>query len=429
MLLCPAFLTYNLRYPSCIIYTHFQTYARPPHDLKTVLVKTLPHGFFPLFQSILPRGCPRNILVLLYLTLFDGHDAFSVLRVRLIKGLLLKHDFLAFKLHCRTRFVHRNRWVKLRSMARRVHLSMRWHYVYLNKTMLRKKCGTRKGYALPSVSEMLLHPARLHCTDVPAHVAGCRRYRGGGRRVSLFPYALLKDHIVDKGNSSDRHVSARYKFVDHVGDVDLLKYASETYVHAALPLDQLLSVLPKAQAQGVARVHNLHVSARSNSATLAASMATGHCCPQCTSHVSVFSTEPSKTEISNARSRNHRKQKPQAQGLDLEDFPPEPLDRSLRDKILSSACKKMSPDSFEEGGCAVCGELKPSRDLSRLKSIKNQLHVLSATGVTRTERKKAGDPICEFTGPVLDYNCSHVCNDCRGGLYCPPQDLIRSGQN
>ena len=38
---------------------------------------------------------------------------------------------------------------------------------------------------------------------------------------------------------------------------------------------------------------------------------------------------------------------------------------------------------------------------------------LSSSGVTRIERKDASSPVREYTGPVLDYLCSHVCDNCR----------------
>ena len=35
----------------------------------------------------------------------------------------------------------------------------------------------------------------------------------------------------------------------------------------------------------------------------------------------------------------------------------------------------------------------------------------------RVEHRKTGDPARGFTGPVLDYSCSSVCNDCRRCLH------------
>ncbi|KAM6490324.1 hypothetical protein JOM56_014301, partial [Amanita muscaria] len=68
---------------------------------------------------------------------------------------------------------------------------------------------------------------------------------------------------------------------------------------------------------------------------------------------------------------------------------------------------------FEEAGCAVCGELKPLVNLSRLKYIKKMLHILHVPGITRMERKKSSDLIREFSGPVIDHDCDMVCDECR----------------
>jgi hypothetical protein len=68
---------------------------------------------------------------------------------------------------------------------------------------------------------------------------------------------------------------------------------------------------------------------------------------------------------------------------------------------------------MEEAGCAVCGQLVPVSRLTRLKGVKNMLHVLYATGVTRFERSNMTQSIREYKGPVLDHACSQICDDCR----------------
>ena len=38
------------------------------------------------------------------------------------------------------------------------------------------------------------------------------------------------------------------------------------------------------------------------------------------------------------------------------------------------------------------------------------------SGITRIEHKNESSPVHEYTGPVLDYSCNHVCDNCRGIL-------------
>ncbi|KAF8232628.1 hypothetical protein L208DRAFT_1271098 [Tricholoma matsutake] len=68
----------------------------------------------------------------------------------------------------------------------------------------------------------------------------------------------------------------------------------------------------------------------------------------------------------------------------------------------------------------VCGQLTPQTELTKLKTLTNQLHVLHAEGVTRKERKKISEKIEDLTGPILASNCDQVCNLC--------QKVIHSGK-
>ena len=99
----------------------------------------------------------------------------------------------------------------------------------------------------------------------------------------------------------------------------------------------------------------------------------------------------------------------------LTEFPPKPVDINLSHKIVSDFCENLKPDALEEAGCMVCGQLVPVAQLTRLKAVKNLLHVLHASGVTRLERSSSMQPIREIKGPVLDYTCTTncICDNCR----------------
>jgi len=110
-------------------------------------------------------------------------------------------------------------------------------------------------------------------------------------------------------------------------------------------------------------------------------------------------------------------------------FPPSPPDNKLMCDITHDFCFDSSPGKLEEAGCAVCGQLTPSSNLTRLKSVKQCLHILQVQGVTRIERKHSSKPIQEYKGPVLDYRCDSICDDCWKHLWNGhvPQNTLANG--
>ena len=79
--------------------------------------------------------------------------------------------------------------------------------------------------------------------------------------------------------------------------------------------------------------------------------------------------------------------------------------------VISETCKKFAPPSFEEAGCAVCGQLTSVTSLSRLSAMQNYLHILNAPGVTRQEWTSISDKIQEHP-LAIDSNCNQVCDVC-----------------
>jgi hypothetical protein len=147
-----------------------------------------------------------------------------------------------------------------------------------------------------------------------------------------------------------------------------------------------------------------------------------HSCLECPKYVTMFSIEKgAATKGIEHMVRYRAKIKLESEQSQMKPevdahSPPEPTSREFELNVIRNACKRMNLKDFEEVGCAVCGELKPCSDSSRLKSVKNLLGILEAPGVTRVERKTDKCPIKEYQGPVLDYSCSNGCNGCRGDL-------------
>lgn len=212
-------------------------------------------------------------------------------------------------------------------------------------------------------------------------------------------------------------------YVDHAG---LQFFPADKYIHVRLPLSALTELLKVADARTVASHHGIAVSSRCNAATLK-SYIHDHSCSECGEYITVFSVNKDAAMKSNDRMHRYQVKKTASETLvsqnqtlqinvDAPSFPSEPVTKDRELVIIRSACKRMDPDNFEEVGCAICGELKPRKESSRLKSVKNLLGILEAPGVTRIERKSDKSPIKEYKGPVLDYSCGSICNGCRSDL-------------
>ena len=244
---------------------------------------------------------------------------------------------------------------------------------------------------------------------------------GGGARKGIewssivnFVYSSLPYSI---------HTRGKILYTAHVDHKGLRMFPAENYVYARLPLANLVDLVPLPDARSMAALHGIVPGSRCN-ATMLRSCVAKHSCSECPEYVTVFSIEKDAATKHIERTVRHRAKvktfvTDQLQTLQMKpevNFPPEPASREFELSVIRNACKRMDPKYFEEVGCAVCGELKPRSDSSRLKSVKNILGILAAPGVTRVERKTDKCPIKEYRGPVLDYSCSNVCNGCRGDL-------------
>ena len=127
----------------------------------------------------------------------------------------------------------------------------------------------------------------------------------------------------------------------------------------------------------------------------------------------LLNQEKKSKSYSNHPGSSHSKVKTRNLSDHIAQFPPTIADNDLCHTIVLHACKKMNKSNIEEAGCAVCGELTPVRNISRLKNIKKMIHILTTPGVTCVECKNKGSPLHEYSGPVLDYTCNRVCDHCR----------------
>ena len=243
---------------------------------------------------------------------------------------------------------------------------------------------------------------------------------GGGARKGIvwssienFMYSSLPYSI---------NTCGKVLYTAHVDHEGLQMFPAEKYVYAKVPLANLVDLVPLRDARSMAALHGIDPGSRCN-ATMLKSCIAEHSCSKCPEYVTVFSIEKNaatkhieRTVRYRAKTTSVSKEAHKSQILEMTQFPPEPASREFEFNVIRNACKRMDPKDFEEVGCAVCGELKPRSNSSRLKSVKIVLGILEAPGVTRVERKTDKCPIKEYQGPVLDYSCSNICNGCRGDL-------------
>ncbi|KIM34734.1 hypothetical protein M413DRAFT_80124, partial [Hebeloma cylindrosporum] len=97
-------------------------------------------------------------------------------------------------------------------------------------------------------------------------------------------------------------------------------------------------------------------------------------------------------------------------------FPPRPASENLIHRIISGFSNDTDPSRFQEAGCAVCGQLTL---LTKLKSL-NKVDVSYEPLINPLARKKEKFSLDEsdddLNSPILDPDCSHMCESCLGSL-------------
>jgi hypothetical protein len=169
-------------------------------------------------------------------------------------------------------------------------------------------------------------------------------------------------------------------------------------------------------------MHGLEAGLRTSVAQLKLLFKDHMACNICHSHITILSVKDKDKQLLQQQTQQRvAKYRAKKNNLDFDTcdlasvFPPQPVDKKLSLKIINASCSKLKPETFEEKGCAVCGQLISVASLSRLSAVKNYLHILGAPGFTRQERVKISDKICEFPH-AIDHSCQKICNSCRVAL-------------
>ncbi len=247
------------------------------------------------------------------------------------------------------------------------------------------------------------------------------RYQTGGAVKKFSTAEFLNDFVEPHGQQVES--GECYHYVDHTDDIGLLNYPKDTYVFVGVPLEHLFTQITLSQARLIMKQHGISFGAREGLTAIQSRLEhhSGLCCVH---NKSVFIKKLTNPKSSTERWQKHIQQgkvnpkppKTTSETHSSVEFPPAPLDKNLIRPIIKHACSRMKVHNISETGCAVCGELKPCHSMSKLKSVRRQLDILTASGVSRIERKNSSSRLCEYTGPILDYNCSMICNPCRGAI-------------
>jgi hypothetical protein len=224
------------------------------------------------------------------------------------------------------------------------------------------------------------------------------------------------------------------EFVYEAHDIEknLSQYISDNCIVVNIPLHELINLVSINLARSIVLKHICDIGVWSTKAQIEMHVKSHVCELACKEYVTVFSIVCNSVDRANDR-RKEWNQAMSAEQLQSQrsqtaarvrtlrehkkdtQFPPVPLSKHSTSLIVASACKKLTPSYIEESGCAVCGMLAPTRELSRLSAVKNYLGILKAPGVTRVERAKSADKIREYP-TAIDHSCTQICNPCRASV-------------
>ncbi|TFK66986.1 hypothetical protein BDN72DRAFT_771328, partial [Pluteus cervinus] len=138
-----------------------------------------------------------------------------------------------------------------------------------------------------------------------------------------------------------------------------------------------------------------------------------HQCTDCKPYVAIFECKPPKHVLPFVPGKLKAKIHPPI--AVTVDYPPEPVKQSFFDSIIEDYCNATKSEVLEEGGCTVCGQLKPLSCMTSKKQLSGLFGVLQVEGVAKIERETSSEP--EWNNePVVDLACDKVCEECRIAL-------------
>ena len=405
--------------PFCIEQANFNRFVRFIYQIYSFVIEYISKLFLCIYQLIpwsitdFADGYSKVLNWISYLNIISELPSWSIseLTLSIHQNMMYQHDYASLKI--RSCYYILKRHYRCRIYVRNLL------FYSLGCGGLRVWLKIPRNKNNPLLSKPIIVPAAKHIPiksniiNQPVRQKNCY----GGHKKRVFSYDFFKPYLTP-GYPNTLDMKGRYLYANHVDDASLYLYPTNNFVHTQVPLGILFPFLTLMQARNIALAHEIIPGSRCNMKILLTKIE-NHSCLKCSSSFSIFQIDKNVNQLASIRMRKMRdtninKDKNKKQrNHNLFPFPPSVPDKNLYHQIISGAVQKMNPKIIREAGCAVCGLLKPFYELSCLKNVKNFLHILQQEGITCVERKTEDKKVHEYSGPVLDYSCSKICNDCR----------------
>jgi len=201
--------------------------------------------------------------------------------------------------------------------------------------------------------------------------------------------------------------STEWKLIDHVPINDSGIYLTDPkYILVPQHLNEIVHLATHKLASRIAKIHGIPWRRNIHKSQFA-SIFHGHSCEHCYSYTSVLA--PRKNHVNNQRQTD-------VSVNSSVEFPPSHPSDSHMETIIENFCREYSPDNVVEEGCAVCAQLTPMKNLTRLDCLSLNLEVLKSSGITRKERFSSQIDAEEIKEPILAPGCTRICKTCEKSI-------------
>ncbi|KAG5220769.1 hypothetical protein IMY05_C4521000700 [Salix suchowensis] len=207
---------------------------------------------------------------------------------------------------------------------------------------------------------------------IPYKYRSCRGHLVGGHLARVLHYSELEDYVIN-GPVVKEVNKVGLIFHGVYSDIEVLQYPASVYLHVKADVTIILPLLSARECISVALKHGIVCGSKCTK-SLIISMSQDHSCAICYSLTYVFEVKNTKkftTQLSHMPVEEKKKLEKNGGTLDeITDFPPLPTSKYAVKNIVTACAKRMEFSAVQEAGCAVCGQLVPKTELSRLRQLR-----------------------------------------------------------